>query len=43
MRYDAVKEKAFDRLYEDMKRERELVDIMDRNIRPAFERFAFAI
>lgn len=34
LEYDAVKEKAFDKLYEEMKRQREVSDILDRNIRP---------
>lgn len=34
LEYDAVKEKAFDKLYEDMRQQRELSDILDRNIKP---------
>ena len=34
LEYDTVKEKAFDKLYEEMKRQRELSDVIDRNIRP---------
>ena len=32
--YDAVKEKAFDKLYEEMIRQKESVDILDRVIQP---------
>ena len=34
LEYDAVKEKAFDKLYEDMRQQRELPNILDRNIKP---------
>jgi molecular chaperone GrpE (heat shock protein) len=34
LEYDAVKEEAFDKLYEEMKRLKEQTDILDRNIRP---------
>ncbi len=34
LEYDAVKEKAFDKLYEDMRQQRELPNIMDRSIKP---------
>jgi len=34
LEYDLVKEKAFDKLYEDMRQQRELPNILDRNIKP---------
>jgi len=34
LEYDAVKEKAFDKLYEDMRQQKELPNILDRNIKP---------
>jgi len=34
LEYDAVKEKAFNKLYDDMMRERDLSNILDRNIKP---------
>jgi len=34
LEYDAVKEKAFDKLYEDMRQQRELPNILDRNMKP---------
>lgn len=34
LEYDAVKEKAFDKLYEDMRQEKELPNMLDRNIKP---------
>ena len=34
LEYDAVKEKAFDKLYEEMRREKEASDLLDRAIKP---------
>jgi len=34
LEYDTVKEKAFDKLYDEMKHQREISDVIDRNIRP---------
>jgi molecular chaperone GrpE len=32
--YDAAKEKAFDKLYEDMRQQREIPNLLDRNVKP---------
>jgi molecular chaperone GrpE (heat shock protein) len=34
LEYDAVKEKAFDKLYEEMKRQKESFDMLDRAVKP---------
>lgn len=36
LEYDAGKEKAFDKLYEEMRRQREQSDALDRSVRPLF-------
>ncbi|MCX6180276.1 MAG: nucleotide exchange factor GrpE [Chlorobiales bacterium] len=41
LEYDAVKEKAFDKLYEEMKRQKEASDLLDRVVKPVLSDLLF--